>query len=354
MSESIEKACVICGRSCAGQPRIKNERGQYAHKACVAQRQRAKSAPPPPGRDDDMLAMDHLLADLDDAPQAQAPAIRTACPGCGQPINAGAVVCLSCGFNTSTGKTLTSKVKRARAEEVSLPTFSFARGPTATMLIGASVAALLGGAIWAGIIIGVQAELRFIAIAVGALVGVGAAYGARGNAGFLSGSVAAVLAVGAILGGRYVGVSALVDEQIEQVSAVARAELETMNNEEQVDLAKQWMADEFVEARIEDGTSPDIDADELLLEWALYPGDYPDDVVEHVESRWSQMSPNEQADEIRRATEFDQGLTAQDRTAIHEEAFLAVFGFRDVIFFVVAIVAAFGLGASDQVSPFSS
>ena len=43
MPDSQEKVCVLCGQSCAGQARIKNAQGQYAHQAC-AQAQQAKAS----------------------------------------------------------------------------------------------------------------------------------------------------------------------------------------------------------------------------------------------------------------------------------------------------------------------
>ena len=360
MSDTPSKRCVICGHDCAGQPRIKNDKGQYAHKACVAKRSQSQSEPQPVPEpeplaldDDQGLAMDDLLGDLDTSAAPQSGV--QPCPECGHAMAPEAVVCMACGHNAKTGKKLSSKVLKAKPDRAAPnPVPSFATGPTVTMVAGAAIAAALGAGIWAGIIIGVEAELRFIALIVGAMVGIGAAYGARGNAGVLSGGVAVLFAIAAILVGRYIGVSSIIDTEISRVSAEMRDDFEEFTEDEQVRLAKQVIADDLIEQRIDAGESLDPELDLELLEWGYYPDDYPDEIITRTESAWDDLTPSAQAVELRRVSSLADSLSEEERTAIHEGAFLSVFGFRDVLFFTGAIVAAFMLGGSDQVSPFSS
>eukprot|EP00913_Durusdinium_trenchii_P006311 g5923.t1 len=294
MSAPQAKTCVICGQDCAGLPRLKNDKGQYAHKACVTNKQTPQpnhepEADPYALDDDAGLAMDDLLGDLD--PTDNAPGPRAACPSCGNALADGAVVCMGCGHNTQTGKTLSSKVLKPKADRPdSIPVPTFATGPIVTTLVGAAVAAFLGAAIWAGIIIGVQVELRFIAIIIGAMVGIGAAYGARGNAGFLSGSVAVVFALAAIIAGRYIGVSSIVDSEITRVSSEMRSEFEDLSDDEQAQLAKQRIADDLLNQRVVTGESPDPDTDLELIEWGYYPEDYPDEIIDQTELAWSELA----------------------------------------------------------------
>ena len=54
MASTPAKICVICNLDCAGQPRMKDEQGRYAHQACAKKLQKSKAAPPPtpePGPD---------------------------------------------------------------------------------------------------------------------------------------------------------------------------------------------------------------------------------------------------------------------------------------------------------------
>lgn len=121
MSDGSEKICVLCGESCAGQPRIKDPRGRYYHKHCHEQamrekrrrhRRQEKSAaeafassdpPPPAGGDDEFMSML-----LDEAP----PVVTggSTCPSCGQPFAPGAVLCVSCGYNVQSGQAVQTAV----------------------------------------------------------------------------------------------------------------------------------------------------------------------------------------------------------------------------------------------------
>ncbi len=214
MTGSNEKICVICGVSCAGQPRIRNEQGAYAHQSCVEGRKSAVPAAASAAVGADDLSDDEALmgALLDDAvlmePEPDgAAAIREGCTGCGMALPGGAVICMSCGHDTRTGKGLKTVVKKTQEREPrGRLTERSAVAASASHLIGATIGAALGGAIgaaiWAGIIAAVQFQASMVAIVVAALCGIGAAYGARANVGVLTGLIALVFAVGAIVAGK--------------------------------------------------------------------------------------------------------------------------------------------------------
>lgn len=95
------KICIVCGQDCSDRPRVKDAAGRYCCKACEAARAAARapsvavpapaSAPAEEGDAYDLMP-EGLLGD------GPAP-----CPECGQPILAGSVVCLHCGFDTQKG-----------------------------------------------------------------------------------------------------------------------------------------------------------------------------------------------------------------------------------------------------------
>ena len=127
------KICVLCGESCAGQPRIKNEKGQYAHRVCAEKQAAQRDTAPAAAADADDLAHDDalmsdmlgdglddgmlddaLLGDLPSEPAGEVGGMQAACPGCGNSLAQGTVVCMSCGFDTRSGKAKKIKVGKVK------------------------------------------------------------------------------------------------------------------------------------------------------------------------------------------------------------------------------------------------
>ncbi len=82
------KICVICGEDCSGRPRIKDPRGRYYCRSChelAAQRGQTRAA----------------------ASQPAEPAPGTViCPSCESALPPGAKVCVACGINVDTGRSI--------------------------------------------------------------------------------------------------------------------------------------------------------------------------------------------------------------------------------------------------------
>jgi hypothetical protein len=115
------KVCVVCGQDCSGRPRVKDPRGRYYCRECydeAARKRKAKSqaqkpAPPPPPDEpvdaelipDDEDADIGLFGELSSSEQGAAAAQvqEYPCPSCGNPIPAGAVLCMRCGYNRQLG-----------------------------------------------------------------------------------------------------------------------------------------------------------------------------------------------------------------------------------------------------------
>ncbi len=132
-----EKLCVICGKNCAGQPRAKNKHGAYAHETCLQEQRERKrlaeeldetppmgepaiSAPPLSARvsaDESNVRAD--LIDFDDV-GGETEFSSTPCPQCSAMMDAGAVLCLACGFNTASGIAVGTQISKARASQIKI------------------------------------------------------------------------------------------------------------------------------------------------------------------------------------------------------------------------------------------
>ncbi len=121
---TAEKICIICGADCAARPRLKDSKGQYACQACVKSRQRSRQAPkapapvateaPPAIGDGVGFSMDDYLGD---APAAASADPGSHCPNCGAAKAAGAVVCMQCGYDSASGKAISTKVRKAKVKK---------------------------------------------------------------------------------------------------------------------------------------------------------------------------------------------------------------------------------------------
>lgn len=110
----VSKVCVRCGRDCAGRPRVKDAQGRYTCGECVEELKAARAqgpapvaaTPPQPQaaaapevEEDGLIALeDEPLPEglIGDGPRS--------CGNCGMVLGSGAVVCMGCGFNTQTGR----------------------------------------------------------------------------------------------------------------------------------------------------------------------------------------------------------------------------------------------------------
>lgn len=123
-----EKICIICGEDCSARPRLKDSGGQYACQACVEakKRQAAKAkAPMPkvtaapaavaPVADGGIgFSMDDYLGDATAVASADP---GSHCPSCGAAKPADAIVCMQCGFDSASGKAMSTKVRKAKVKK---------------------------------------------------------------------------------------------------------------------------------------------------------------------------------------------------------------------------------------------
>jgi len=138
----LEKICVICHEDCSTRPRTKDQHGRYYCKPCYESAISAKRAklseasqPPTPIENDPAPSLDMIdastmigLADevaaTDPEPIPALSPTASNCPGCDQPLPFGTKLCVNCGINVTSGRSiLTSRrldenVVHANAERI--------------------------------------------------------------------------------------------------------------------------------------------------------------------------------------------------------------------------------------------
>lgn len=156
------------------------------------------SAPHHAGQDDGFSLLEDL-AKAEKSAASLAPGAREfagdRCPKCATALPKDAVLCVACGYNLKTGKSLgATKVAAA-------PGKAPARAKTASQfMLGcvlSFVGALIGAGVWAGIAIGTGYQIGWIAIGLGFLAGYGMALGYPGRDG-KGGAAAACISIGGI------------------------------------------------------------------------------------------------------------------------------------------------------------
>lgn len=304
-SETKARPCQACGQDCTGQPRIKDSKGRYLHKACY-EKARAKAerrkpvevqARPAPDADDhygldgdDLGLGDDLLANL---PQT---AGGPACPDCGSPSANGAILCTICGHNFQTGRSA-GKVKVSKETAMGNASAAAASHSAAWLLalIGASIGGAVGAVAWAvvGVVLGL--EIGYLAVGVGFLCGLGAALGARSKTGLVSGLVASGVAILAIAVGKFAIVQFVLDEAV----AGARESIQAqMQNADQ-----PWFTDEEALREMVSDESLRRERTGEVLRWPFgtswedaYEMDhYPPEVSGKIKMAWERMSETERA-----------------------------------------------------------
>tara|TARA_R110002096_G_scaffold173781_4_gene348316 strand:- start:2283 stop:3380 length:1098 start_codon:yes stop_codon:yes gene_type:complete len=296
---AIEKRCIICGTSCAGQPRIKDATGKYAHKACAKQQAKVQPTIQPldlsPEEEPEMAAfLDDLPSPSDQQPTS---GIRAACPGCGSSINSDAMICVNCGCNTKTGRGIkTAKVKtksKSNGPNLAAKAGSLAAAPFLP-IIGAVIGGAIGAAAWAAVAHFTGYEIGFLATGVGAICGIGAVIGAGGDGNAWSGTVAVVVAIVSIITGKTIVNSIYVD-QLQSIKIAVEEGMEskhTLDDFTESDAIFEIASDIAWELE-EDGQTIDWPNPEIDLYEALDLSDFPQSIVDQTNKKWNSMDDEE-------------------------------------------------------------
>lgn len=178
MSETIE--CPACMRQFRWKPELAGKRAKCK---CGGRVTFPLEAPAPvaasrtatlavEGSGDEALA---ALAELSTREQtAGAPPVQLGydfCPHCNHRLEPGAVLCMKCGYNAKTGRTLSTKIKTGPdASEAALATTVVAARVVLSLVVG-GVVAVLGAVGWIAVIILTGYQIGILASLLGLLVG---------------------------------------------------------------------------------------------------------------------------------------------------------------------------------------
>jgi hypothetical protein len=357
------KVCIHCGQDCSKKARTKDAQGRYAckecHEAALAKAAAAAAAKPvavarssPKPAEPDPIAIEDdggfdpgvLQSALSNV------AMPEACPSCGSGMTGGAVICTICGFNKKTGKAAVVKVLKDDGDgdaEAATGAKSTARkiaeAPTMLVLgtLGACIGGVVGAGIWALVAYQIHYEIGWLAIGVGALVGGGMAKGAQGYTGALTGLIAAVIAVGAVLGGRYMAISAIVDD----IGKTATKQMAKISEDDaQVELARTVVHEQEEKGKVlkwPDGMSE---------EEAETQADFPKEVWAEMDKRWAAMSPDQREDYLNQLRKERKELVANVMGVVKDQGFMASFDVIDIVFLLLAVGAGFSIGSGGKSS----
>ncbi len=219
------------------------------------------------------------------------------------------------------------------------------------MAMGGAVAGLIGAAIWAAIGYFTGLEIGWIAWGIGMLVGIGVrlvgsqevAYfdktqrrmvrSRAGAEGPLAGMVAAVLAVVSVLAGKYALVHLF-------MSAPATSLQDYLEDDTMIAL----IADQIVVEAESQGRAVSWPAG-VNPEEAYERADYPPEIWTEAESRWNAL-PEEERANLKRAQAELIGMAVGNMEGAKSAVFLSSFGVFDLLWFGLAAMTAFKLGAS--------
>ena len=208
--------------------------------------------------------------------------------------------------------------------------------------IGGTIGGLIGASAWAGIAYLTGYEVGWIAWGVGLLVGVGFAAGAK-QGGPVAGAGAVVIAALSLIAGKYAAIELMLSHELGDLSEISASVLEGLQDDQQ---AIGYLADRIV-AKLEEGGQPvawpELDhVDEHTPIQALYPAD----VWQEASRVWTGMSPDEQQSFREQAADSAQASFSEIRDAMAAEGFFMSFGFMDILFFGLAIAAAYKIAYS--------
>jgi len=144
--QTVEKPCFYCAGSCAGQPRVKDKQGRYAHKSCQQalskpehgkrpRRARHRQSAPPPD----------FLADLPDLIPSIYHTVAP-CPTCNQRVHPRAVLCTHCGTDLTTPDASATSAVELKPQQTAAPALSVKH--TTLWILGLLTGATLGAALW--------------------------------------------------------------------------------------------------------------------------------------------------------------------------------------------------------------
>lgn len=275
---------------------------------------------------DDLFAGLAEGQDVEETASAHAAsAVTTSCPHCAAAVSGGAALCASCGYNLHTGRMTGAGAASQAARGALSAAGGLAKlgGPFTRGCVCSAVGALIGAGIWFGVAYASNYEIGWIAWGVGGLAGLGMFFG-HGEASPMGGLVAAGMSVMGIVVGKIMLFAVVVSPQFEiflHEDKSSREALVYMFAEDSIELPEDT-PDEMWEEVYDRG-----------MEAALT----------QVRPEVAQMSDSEvEAELMERRDEYREGMRQFSRSLF----FATGFAWMDLLFFALAIITAFKIGAA--------
>lgn len=212
-------------------------------------------------------------------------------------------------------------------------------------LIAGGIAAVIGTLVWAALGYFGGFELGWIAMGIGAAVGYGVGRYSSGVTGDVRGLIAVVLAVGSILAGKYIYVQLIVDKNYQRAFATI--------SKESFDLQGAWLTyiDSHASQAIEEGRTLRW-PEGMTYEDADEEHEYPPEIVAEASKEWKALSPSNQ-EEFRALWEWHtredwKTQLEQIRSDVVQQGFKDTFSRIDIVFGVMAIIAAYSVARRDD------
>ncbi|HZW10712.1 MAG TPA: hypothetical protein VFF69_12480 [Phycisphaerales bacterium] len=207
-------------------------------------------------------------------------------------------------------------------------------------MIAGVVAALVGAAVWAGIVYYSNWEIGWIAWLMGVFVGVAVAAAAKDEVGLATGVGAACIAAGSVLAGKYAVVQ-LVANDVWSGELGAGGEPEVTEEMLIAALARQLADEREAAGEVLEWPEIDEESEEEVATADLYPPV----VWEDAEERWRSADETYRAEHRAYVEASMASMMAEFKSMMVQEGFLASFTPRDGLWLLLAVASAWGIGS---------
>lgn len=317
-TEKVKLRCPACGAGFTGPP-AGAERPLTCPKCSQVVTMELvgpapAAAPVPPAHEEATpLAALAAAADAGRRPGSTPDAPAGICPACHHPLQPGALICTNCGRHLKTGLGIKTVVRAKKAGSLGLA------------VLAGGLAAVIAGAIWAGIAVVTEYEIGYVACGVGLLTGFAVCLTTRERS-VRVGLMAAGLAVCGLLIGKLLIFQWAVPGFMKKEFAKDEKE---MNELVVAVLLSEAATDPAVRAWVESDTDAERPSDPELAKKV-------DQIEKQVVKRFAAMTKEEKLDKLCDA--------AMENISLAKRIELTCSAF-DILWFLLAIGAAWKMGA---------